>query len=395
MLNVMDDCTGCGACMQICPKDAIHMEEDQEGFLHPVIDDELCIRCGLCEQSCHALNEAAKKLPQEVCVLQSKDEKLLEASSSGGAFSELARYILENNGCVYGAGWGEQFKVCHKRAENAAEMAEFRGSKYVQSDGEETFRQVKHDLASGKPVLYSGTPCQIAGLYRYLERTRTNTEELVTCDVICHGVCSPELWKGYIEYMGNVRGEEIETVELRNKKVGWSLPYMHIKYTGSDYYKSWDRDIFYRIFWSHNALREACYRCKYASVERISDITLADGLGFEYIKGWDTNKGISMVMINTQKGKQLFETIKDRVCIKEVKTDLANQPMLGEAAHRPEKRDEFWKLYQEQGFSGLAERYSKETILFRIKHLLVKPLLRVTGLYSVTNRIYIKIIKRK
>ena len=217
------DCCGCTACASICGHDAITMEPDVLGFLYPKVDVSKCVECGLCETVC-SFNEnydVTQNLDSPIAyAARHKDIQEVKKSRSGAAFAAISDYILETGGVVYGAGYGEHFKVIHKRAMTKAERDEFRGSKYVQSDLTGVFRTVKEDLRQGRTVLFSGTPCQTSGLNSYVgERLRKN---LLLIDIVCHGTPGPNLWRDFLVYLEKKQGDEIRVVNFRDKELyGW------------------------------------------------------------------------------------------------------------------------------------------------------------------------------
>lgn len=226
MINIVDkaDCCGCTACASICVHDAITMQTDTLGFLYPVVNKEKCVDCGLCEKVC-AFNDhydtSQNLLKPNAYAARHKDMCEVETSRSGAAFVAISDYILENGGVVYGAGFTDHFRVVHKRATTKEERDEFKGSKYVQSDLGHVFRQVKEDLKNGLTVLFSGTPCQTAGLNSYIGKKLR--EHLVLVDIVCHGVPGPYLWRDYIAYLEKKQGDKICWVNFRDKKkYGWS-----------------------------------------------------------------------------------------------------------------------------------------------------------------------------
>ena len=226
MIDIKDPsmCSGCTACASICPHDAISMRPDAMGFLYPQVDIEKCIECGACERVC-AFNDhydTSMNLPQpEVYGARHKDMHEVETSRSGAAFIAISDYILENGGVVYGAGYTDHFRVVDKRAVTRDERDEFKGSKYVQSDLRGVFRQVKKDLKDGLTVLFSGTPCQTAGLNSYIGKKLR--ENLFLVDIVCHGVPGPYMWRDYLAYLEKKQGSEICWVNFRDKqKFGWA-----------------------------------------------------------------------------------------------------------------------------------------------------------------------------
>lgn len=304
-----DQCTGCGACYNKCPVDAIVMEYDSEGFISPRVTDA-CINCGQCVKACPAINPIpTNDTPPSYAVMASDEIRL--KSSSGGMFTLLADYVLENGGAVCGAAYTDDYQyVHHIWAENKEELAPLRGSKYVQSDTEHTYRQAKAYLDQGRMVLYVGCPCQIAGLYRYLEKPYNN---LYTADLVCHGANSIKAYQSFIKEFSE--GKEIEKVDFRNKEFyEWSTPTVVYLKDGSVRKASWDESYWNKGFLSGIFNRLSCHTCVYAKKERVADITMADCWQvWRYNKDYDDRKGTSLVLVNTPHGRKLFDNVQSRM----------------------------------------------------------------------------------
>ena len=300
------DCSGCAACANVCPKSAIEMIFDAEGFAYPKINPELCIQCGKCDATCPALNFTAKKidaLPLSF-VANYKNEKILRHSSSGGIFSALSEIILNDGGIVFGAGFDKNWRVVHTSAKNFDELENLRGSKYVQSQIGDVYRQVKDALKS-KKVLFSGVPCQCAGLKRFLG---ADPENLLTVEIICHGAPSPALWKSYIDELNY--SHEIAHVNFRSKRKGWGAgSHMAINCfdRGTKTVKVGD-DLYGRLFLRRVSLRPSCSTCKFKFPNGQSDLTLGDAWGIkDFAPEMFDNLGVSVVFVHTAKGKDFFD----------------------------------------------------------------------------------------
>lgn len=298
MIQIKDkaDCCGCTACASICPKDAITMEPDTLGFKYPKVDLSKCIDCGLCEKVC-AFNDnydKSRNLKEpEIYAARHKDIHEIETSRSGAAFIAISDYILENGGIVYGVGYKDHFRVAHKRATTKEERNEFKGSKYVQSDLDGIFRQVKEDLKQGNTVLFSGTPCQTAGLNSYIGKKLR--ENLVLVDIVCHGVPSPYIWRDYLAYIEKKYKNEVVKVDFRDKsRIGWSG---HIESFIFNNGRKVESRIYTDLFYQHIMIRPSCGNCHYTNFIRPSDFTLADYWGWEKIsKEFNSdNKGCSLL----------------------------------------------------------------------------------------------------
>lgn len=299
-------CTGCGACYNKCPVSAIKMEYDSEGFIFPTVVSS-CIGCGQCTAVCPALHPLEHYGTPESYAVWASDEVRLK-SSSGGMFSIIANYVLKNGGAVCGAAYTEDYMyVHHIWAESAEELAPLRGSKYVQSDTELTFKQAKKYLDSGRMVLYTGCACQIAGLYNFLGE---EYDKLYTADLVCHGSNSVTAYQSFIkEFSG---GKEIEKVDFRDKVYfPWSTPQVVYLKNGDVKKATWNEGAWYKGFLEGIINRNNCYKCPYAKAERIADITMADCWQVHRIDPkFDDRKGTSLVLVNSPKGKKLFEKLK-------------------------------------------------------------------------------------
>ena len=355
------DCCGCTACASICPQDAITMSPDSMGFLYPVVDKDKCVDCGLCEKVC-AFNEnydTSLNLPQPIAYgARHKDMQEVETSRSGAAFIAISDYVLENGGVVYGAGYTDHFRVVHRRAKTKEERNEFKGSKYVQSDLRGVFRQVKKDLKDGLTVLFSGTPCQTAGLNSYIGKKLR--EDLILVDIICHGVPGPYLWRDYLAYLEKKQGDRICWVNFRDKQqFGWAAHHETFKFENGGGRKISFTDLFYQ----HIMFRESCGKCHFANTRRPSDITLGDFWGWEKTDPTfnKDDKGVSLVLINTEKGRKLFKAVEDRMTIFPVKLEDCLQPNLQHPSVMNPKYEDFRLDYEKEGFEYVLRKYCRKT----------------------------------
>jgi len=361
MIKIEDprDCCGCSACYSICPKEAIEMKPDALGFLYPVVTEDKCINCGLCEKVCAFKEEydVSNNLTEPIVyAVRHKDMRQIETSRSGAAFIALSDWILEQNGVVYGAGYIGHFRVVHKRAQTKEERDEFKGSKYVQSDMNDVFTMVREDLKSGRLVLFSGTPCQTSGLNSYVgERLRKN---LFLVDIVCHGVPSPYIWRDYLKYIEKKERRPINDVNFRDKlKFGWKDHKESFHFLNPDTY-TYTYTYTY-TFYQHIMFRHSCGVCHFANLKRPSDLTLADYWGWEKTddKFNADDKGCSLILCNTQKGFELFEKAKKNVNYLSVRIENCMQPNLQHPSEIHPKRMEFEKDYQKRGFLFVARKY--------------------------------------
>lgn len=299
MEKITEYCTGCRACEQLCAKNAISMVADKEGFLTAQIDADKCVDCGLCQKRCPQNQVIVKNAPKKVLAVRLKDEDVLYRSASGGAFAGIAKAWIEDGGIVAGVTYDREWNAHHVFATTLEELKAIQSSKYVQADTRQAYSEVKRLLAEGKKVLFSGTACQIGGLKAFLKKDYDN---LLTMDLICHGVSSPLLFRKYIEWLGDKCGSPIKEYDFRDKKGGWGLGYKY-KYKYKYKYGACSIDPYYSRFLDGDTYREACYQCKYCTPERVGDITIGDywGIEKEHPKFFST-KGVSCVLINTDKG---------------------------------------------------------------------------------------------
>ena len=321
-LATKEYCTGCTACFSACPKGCIAMTADDNGFLHPMIDEEKCVRCGLCEKSCPILNPLiiAGNEP-DAYAAYSKDEPMRLDSSSGGVFTEIAGVVLRRCGAVFGAAYNEHFDIVHICVENEDDLAKLRGAKYAQSDLRGIFVQIKQKLEAGQPVLFSGTPCQVGGLKAYLEK---DYENLVTVDFVCHSVPSPMAWRAYVKYRADQdnQGKLPGAINLRSKKTGWTnYQYSNeFRYADGHIHSSKSSESLYmKLFVGNYINRESCANCQFKGYNRVSDLTIGDFWGiWDVCPEMDDNKGTSAILVQSQRGARILQSIADRLVLKPV-----------------------------------------------------------------------------
>ncbi len=352
-----DDCCGCTLCSEVCPKQAITMEPDVMGFLYPKVNDDLCIDCGKCLKYCSFRSDYRTPYAFEKPVAYGGRHKNLaevEKSQSGAAFVVLSDYVLSVGGVVYGVGYKDFFRAAHKKATNAQERDEFRGSKYVQSDMTGILRLVKQDLEDGRKVMFSGTPCQVAAVASFIGEGELRCN-LYLMDIVCHGVPGPYMWRDYLEYLQKKEKQKITAVNFRNKRYkGWRS---HVESFTFAYTYTYT---YTYLFYSHINLRYSCGNCPYTSFRRTSDITVADFWGVEKSKAarlGEDNRGCSLFLVNTEKGKCWFEKIKGEIDYIPVGLDECLQPQLQRPSLLHKKRDEFEKDFAAYGFAYVRRKY--------------------------------------
>lgn len=317
-----DICTGCAACMNCCPVDAIEMKSDLEGFLCPKIDIIKCIDCGKCAKICPVLKESTKIVGEPKCYAAwSKDENIRYQSSSGGIFTHLAQTVIAKGGVVVGARYRNDNLVEHVVIRDAEGIEMLRRSKYVQSEIGFVFREIKNELSDGKLLLFAGTPCQCAGLRAYLEKDYDN---LILCDFICRGVNSPLVYLAYLHELEEKYGSKAKRIWFKNKTFGWNNFATKVIFeNGEEYIADRETDSFMLGFNKSRLsmyMRKSCYQCRFKGVSRPTDITLADFWGVERaLPDIDTKNGISAVMIHSEKGNSLWNS-----CIQDVNYNQVN-----------------------------------------------------------------------
>lgn len=371
-INDKSHCCGCTACASICTHKAISMKPNALGFLYPVVDASKCVECGLCEKICSFNTDYDKSMNLSspfFYAVRHKDLNEVSTSRSGAAFIALSDWILDNGGVVYGVGYTGHFHVIHRRAETKKQRDEFKGSKYVQSDLNDTFLQIKKDLLNNKFVLFSGTPCQTSGLSSFIgPKLRSN---LFLVDIVCHGVPAPYIWRDYLKYVEKKRGEKAIAVDFRDKtEFGWAAHQESFTFpSGKEYGKT-----FTYLFYKHIMFRPSCQVCYFANLIRPSDLTLADFWGWQ---NTDENlnsddKGISLLICNTEKGKYLFDNIIDSINFLTLEQDRCLQPNLQTPTVFNSNYLKFEKDYIERGFMYVARKYGDLGINYLFKRVLQK-----------------------
>lgn len=378
-------CSGCHACYSVCPKHCITMEYDNEGFLQPQINRDLCIDCGRCRAVCPVLNEYKGNPKGMAFACINKNDNIRMQSSSGGVFTLIAEYVLDKGGVVFGAAFDKDLNVKHIEVCKKNELYRLRGSKYVQSSIGDSFKFAKDYLEKGRLVLFSGTPCQISGLKSFLHREYDN---LITQDIICHGVPSLKVWQFYLRYQEAEYKSQIDRDSFpifRRKDEGWKRYSLAFRFTcDKEYRETLDNDLFMRAFLSNVCLRQSCYNCHSKSLERESDITLADFWGINNLMPeMDDDKGTSLVFVNTRKGRKLYNAISCFMKYKEIDIDQVAMynPSAVQSCVMTSKRKKFMGRVTTENFKLVTEKYTKESLVLRTK-IFVK-----TTLMGMSNKI--------
>lgn len=369
MIEITDKtkCCGCGACACVCPKHSIEMLADEKGFLYPQIDKTICINCGLCNKTCPIINNKENSTEKIAYAAYNTDDVTRKASSSGGMFGLIAKNIINKGGVVFGAAFKSDYKsVYHKGVERLEDLPLLYGSKYLQSETGDSFKQVENYLKCNRYVLFVGTSCQIAGLKNYLCK---DYEKLITVDVICHGTPSPKIWQDYV-ISKEKNGTHVIGVNFRNKRFGWSKSVLLLLLLsdGTEYCKVGDKDRYIQGFLSNLYLRDSCYNCHFRGEKVLSDISLGDFWGIDNVlPNFNDNKGVSAVIINTEKGLGFFEMAKSETVLHEVsyKDVLKGNPVLESSVVKPKKSDKFWQIYHTQGLDKAYKSCLKNSFFKR------------------------------
>lgn len=362
-----EKCTGCGACANICPSGAITVQEDEYGFYRPEIDADKCTRCGACRRVCSGRGGfRANKYGCRVFAAHTKDEAVREDSTSGGIFTELAKAVFSDGGCVVGAIYGRDMRVMHAVADDEEGLAALRRSKYVQSFSGDIYKQVKERLESGKKVLFCGTPCQAAALRSYLGR---DYENLYIADIVCRGVNSPRAFSAWLKEIEGKEGKKVSGIGFRDKSDGWKASSYRTRVDfadGSSKVFRKDENAFIDGFLLYNMyMRQSCADCDFKGIPRPGDITLGDFWGAD--SRYDDDRGTSLITINTARGMELFSRISDDIMCEEVPMDgaFAENPCFSNSVVINRKSRRFLKALGGGEFTPLLRKYSKRNFVER------------------------------
>lgn len=395
MINIIqkEDCCGCSACAQRCPKQCITMQTDNEGFLYPVVDTNLCIDCGLCEKVCPIINKNEPRRPLKVYAAINKDEDIRMQSSSGGIFTILAEKTIKDGGVVFGVKFNKNWQAVFDYTETIEGIAPFRGSKYVQATVGEAYKQAESFLKKRKKVLFSGTPCQISGLKKFL---RKDYDNLLTVDIICHGVPSPKVWDRYLEEtcrkliknmsdgknsVGSAKGGDykscIEAISFRSKITGWKKFSFLLKLNFSTFNGKntvvfsdfFGKNNYMRAFLTDTILRPSCYLCPTKNGRSNSDITIADYWGIDSVSpSFDDDKGCGAILFNTEKGYTYYPH-KDTIFHEHKLEDIVKYNSAYSVSCRPHKKrtNFFKKIDKAKDINILIEHTLRPTLKAKIK----------------------------
>ena len=387
------DCCGCTACSNVCSKNAIKMVADAEGFLYPKINADLCNNCGLCEKVCPIINKVNETVTkQHGYVVQNKDSKVLKESTSGGAFTAIAEYVIKKGGIVFGAAFDNDFRVIHTSAESVSDLRKFRNSKYVQSDPNDTFRQVRSILKTGRLVCYSGTPCQIEGLKSFLIN---DYENLITIDVVCHAVPSPLIWEKYKSLFTDEGG--ITKAAFRDKThYGYEYSQMAMDTKKQHYHQGVETDPFLRAFFSDLSDRPSCYSCAFKKRYRESDVTIWDCFEPDkFDKKLDNNAGVTRILTHSDKGVKMISGILDSFYYTKVSADKLVEgvnEMYHSVSMNP-RRKEFFVDAQSMENRAFFEKYFPDTPKVKVERF-VRHISEKMGIYKIVKKTAKKLLRK-
>lgn len=387
---VKEKCFGCGLCKNKCPYNAIEFIENSEGFLYPQIIKEKCKNCGICYNVCPAINsiDNHNEFKEECYMTISKDKVIYKNSASGGFATCLSEYVITNlQGVVYGCNLDDNGNVKHIRVDNNKDLVKLQDSKYVQSNILDIFKKVKED-ASNKKVLFIGTPCQVEAIEKYLNRKEL--DNLITCDLVCHGVPSPKLFKNYLNYLSKKYNRKVKDYRFRNKTTFDKCGFRgKLKIAQKDKYFFAEEDIYYRDFLEEKNYRLSCYNCKYKVNKRVGDFTIGDVNSWENYYDFYPELASSLVIVNNSKAKNLFDELEQKLFVKEI--SLEKEKKINKALSRqtelPEERKQIYQKYKN------LKQYEDEITIDIDKKMQIKNIMKIVIPFKV--RIFVKkILKR-
>ena len=370
--SVKDKCVGCSACFHNCPIQCISFNKNEEGFYYPIVDNIKCINCEKCLESCPVITENTES-PNNCIAARAKDNVLVSSSTSGAIFPLLASLIINKEGLVYGAAYSEDLLVEHIGISTYNQIKQLQTSKYVQSNIQHIYCEIKEKLSQDKTVLFSGTPCQVKGLYTYLKNKPDN---LFTVDIVCHGVPSEVAYKKYLSWLENKYNSRVITINFRSKCSGWRNYSIVVTFANGKQYQSyhWD-DPFIRAFIRGLDLRESCYSCSFRGKYYSADLTLGDLWGSEKIcPEWNDDRGISLIITHSEKGNKLLNNIQKKIDSKDIpyKDVILKNVSAENPCERPIGRDQFFHKIQHSDFKKVVFSYYPDSFKYKIIKLVRK-----------------------
>lgn len=401
MIEIKDkkDCCGCWSCANICPKHCIEMVDDEEGFRYPKVDQTLCVDCGLCKKACPVINADTLDNPfeQQGWLVQHKDEQIRLESTSGGAFTAIASYVIGKGGVVFGAGYRKgSFIVVHQSAESVEGLSVYRNSKYVQSEIGDCYAQALKFLKTGRLVLFSGTPCQIEGLRCFLRGK--DYDNLILQDLVCRAVPSPAILRSYISAQEQLIGGNFLKILFRDKFHGYHYSSFSIynKDKDKDYHKGIDSNEYLRSFFDNLNDRPSCYDCRFKKRYRKSDITLWDCFPIEKFTNKLDGKGTTRVLVHTKKGAEIINAAMKDLNAISVNPDLLTdgvREMFKSVPYNP-KRQQFFNDFKKMGSVAFFKKWFPITLKVRLNSF-VRLTCHRLGIYALAKRVFLKFYTRK
>ena len=387
MIEIKDksQCCGCWACFNACPKHCIEMKEDEEGFRYPQIDSDICIYCGLCEKVCPLKKPMMDDTKPVSFVIQNKDADVLRNSTSGGFFTAISKWAISNNGVVFGAAFDKDMELKHSYAETLEDCKKFRGSKYVQSLIGNSYSLVRGFLVQGRIVVFSGTPCQVSGLYSFLRGQ--NFQNLVTVDIVCHGTPSPLLFRKFLSYQSLKFGSDVVDYRSRDKHYGYSYSTSSIwfKDKGKLYHKGIDSDFMLRLYFENICSRPSCYNCHFKTINRISDFTIFDCWDAPSVSSAMSTKGATNVFVHSDRGLDIFDQLKtDFIWAKsDISTIIKRDGVMIKHFVNPNpRRDEFFGDLHQLSVPDIEKKYLDCSFKRRFLSI-IKPLMYKIGVFDI------------
>lgn len=390
-------CCGCSACQQACPKGCIKMQLDEEGFLYPIVDKENCIDCHLCEKVCPILNVTPEQVKNQTAhLLQIRDDSIRKESTSGGAFTSIARWVIREGGVVFGAAFDiNTYEVHHRWVDDENGLGLFRNSKYVQSHIDNCYHEVKDFLKAGRWVCFSGTPCQIEGLHHFLRDV--NSEKLLLVDVVCYGIPSPGVFKNYMQWKQHQIGGKFIRMLFREKRLSYNYTSFSIfnEKPELNYHQGVEREQFMRSFFSDINVRPSCYDCKFKKRYRVSDFTIWDCYDVKAFSENFDEEGTNRVLVHSALGEKVLKEIKDWIKeepYKDIDKFIKDEIAMVKSVPMNPRREAFFTDYALMSMGELMEKWFPLTLTVRMKTLLRTTAFKL-GIYNEAKRMMKKILR--
>lgn len=382
-------CTGCCACVSICPLHIIEMQRDEEGYDYAVYDTQKCVHCNKCSTVCPALSEVDTSYERKIYAARAVDPDQVARSTSGAIFPMLAKAVIEQEGTVVGAQLDAQLRVAHTLASTLEQVETMRTSKYVQSDMRGIYEKIGQALERG-PVLFAGCPCQTDAVRRYIKETHGKQNNLYLCDLICGKAASPGMWGEYRTFLEKHFGGKITKFIFRDKNAGYSYEKSYVAVDGRDVSDIVDAQYSWMELYTRlEFCRPACYHCPFTRIERNSDLTIGDFWGVEKVtREFNDEKGVSLIVVQSQKGAALLEKVRSQMIVVESDRDECLQERLKGPVKEPKQREAFWRVYQNGHMEELLNHYGRRGIVKRILRQMILPRLRKFWIYDVLQQMY-------